>query len=152
MSPIELGFTEELGNIGGISGFLYGFPVEVEADGYLTHFGFVAAGDGAGIQMALYSDLNGTPYQVVAESEMLPSYAAGPYELATDEIELPAGTYWLVATLGYPRRISADLNGGQVNFPVSGITHEFGDPLPQIMEDPTAFVNFRPAFFVGVLQ
>lgn len=147
-----LGHPEAFDNLGGLDGFLWGFPVEVYEAGWLTDLGFIANGSGGSVQLSLYSDASEAPFLRLATTEPVTGYIAGTHELPVEEQYLEPGTYWLMASAANPTRLAVDLNNGQVNFPVQGIIRDFSEGHPNAIAAPNAFVNFRPNFFMRLWQ
>ncbi len=147
-----LGHPDPFDNLGGLDGFLWGFPIDVTSASRLTHLGFIANGQGGSVQLSLYSDAAGTPFARLVTADAVVGYTSGTHELEVDETELEPGVYWLMATATNPTRLAVDLNNGQVNFPVQGIIHDFADGHPNVVVEPIGFVNFRPNFYMRVLQ
>lgn len=145
-----LGHAEPFDDIGGLDGFLWGFPVELDEGGWLTDLGFIANGNGGSVQLSVYSDSSGAPFLRLATTDPVTGYIAGTHELPVEEQYLDAGTYWLMASAANPTRLAIDINNGQVNFPVSGIIRDFSLGHPNAIPEPNAFVNFRPNFFMRV--
>jgi hypothetical protein len=152
LEPLTLGHAEAFDNLGGLDGFLWGFPVELDAPATLTHVAFIAGGAGGNVQLSVYSDASGAPSDRLVTAPPAFGYAPGVHEIEVPPEELAAGTYWIMATATNPTRLAVDLNGGSVNFAVQGIIHEFAQGHPNVIDDPVAFVNFRPNFYLRLEQ
>lgn len=152
LEPITLGHADAFDGLGGLDGFLWGFPVELDAPATLTHLAFIAGGPGGDIQLSLYADAAGAPGARLVTAPPVFDYGVGAFEQAVPAQPLAAGTYWIMATVTNPTRIAIDINGGMVNFGVQGIERDFADGHPDVIANPIAFVNFRPNFYLRLEQ
>ncbi len=151
-APDAVGFSEPFAGVGGYPNRLWGFSVEVEQDAWLGSLNFHGVGNGGDIQLALYSDAAGSPSDLLALSEPLDSYSAGPYTLEVDPIALPAGTYWLMARNDFPSQIGLDFDPDILPpFELTAIDLDFGDPLPETLENPTTFPSYPINLWMTVL-
>lgn len=147
LEPRLLGHDEAFDDLGGLDGFLWGFPIELETQATLTHLAFIAGGAGGNVQLSLYTDADGSPLTRIVTSAPVENYAIGRHEVAVPSQTLEPGVYWLMATATDPTRIAMDINNGVVNFAVQGIERDYVDGHPNTLLTPIAFVNFRPNFY-----
>lgn len=152
LEPITLGHPDAFDGLGGLDGFIWGFPVELDADATLTHLGFIAGGSGGHVELSVYSDAAGSPSTRITTAAPALGYSPGTHELPVPPQLLEAGTYWIMASASGPTRIAIDINGGAVNFPLQGRPHVFGDGHPDTLDDVSEFVNFRPNFYMRLEQ
>ena len=151
LEPQTLGHDEAFDDLGGLDGFLWGFPIDLESEATLTHLAFIAGGAGGDVQLSLYTDEAGAPSSRIVTAAPVFAYGPGVHEVAVPSQALEPGTYWIMATATDPTRIAFDLNNGAVNFGVQGIEREFAQGHPAFIEAPNSFVNFRPNFYIRVL-
>jgi hypothetical protein len=162
VAPVALGHAEPFtGNLGGpVDAFLWGFAIEVEAPSHLTGLGFYAqppaqAVDPAG-QVALYSDVGGSPSALVAAAAPAFDLVTGFHEHAFDgTLVLAPGTYWLMGTSTgpVPFAVNINVNGqGLPTFPVAMTPHQFGAPLPGVLQNVTLTNSHAPNFYARALQ
>lgn len=152
LEPLVLGHDQPFGDLGGLDGFLWGFPVELTTPATLTHLAFIANGVGGNVQLSLYEDAGGSPSTRLVTAPPVEGYAPGVNEIEVPSQDLAAGTYWIMATATNPTRIGMDLNGGAVNFAVQGIIHDYAAGHPDLIVDPVPFVNYRPNFYARFVQ
>jgi hypothetical protein len=134
---VIIGNTTEFTEVGLIPGnYLFGSAVVVSSTITLTHLALIGKEAGVNVRMALYTDLNGAPNQLVAGTETPPTpVAAGPVEIAiSSAITLSPGTYWIMAI--------SDL----------GMNVGIAQPGPLVAISPMDFGGALPTTFVTVLS
>jgi hypothetical protein len=91
---------------------LLGQLMRVERESLLTHFGFIARHFGSAVRFALYTNDNGSPGTLVAETA-LTEVLIGVQEVpVVTETSVTPGFYWLMANFTDTQEVAGDLNAG----------------------------------------
>lgn len=170
MQTASLGFVDAFDdNIGGpLPTFIWGFSVQVETTSYGTALGFVglpaaSAGNSANAHIALYSDVGGSPDQLmVAMTEVanMPALVATRFEESFSEpLLLEPGTYWLMGKATSPTSPFASnlvVNGSgfptfRMAFAAGGDAGEEASEFPQTLLNVNFSNNHAPNFFLNLI-
>jgi hypothetical protein len=117
---------------------LLGWKVAIERASTVTHLGLIAREGGTKVRMALYSDDNGSPGELIVATPET-TVLIGSQEIAVADKVVAPGDYWVMAVFDQVTLVAADENappGPMVNYR----TLTFGTPLPE---------TFGPAFSYG---
>src|SRR5439155_21772618 len=90
---------------------LIGPPFVTAKPSTLARCGIGAQRSASQVIMALYSDKNGKPDQLLAFSNPV-ALAGGLQEIPAPAVALPAGRYWVLTVFDGPSMIHADQNSG----------------------------------------
>jgi hypothetical protein len=135
--PTAVGSSSDLGGMGNRSaGNLLGQSITLTATSTVRSFGLLTPGAGSMVSMGLYSDMAGSPYQLVAQAlskgvlNGTNVYAAAPATTG-GTLQIPAGTYWIMAIFDQTTTIKTAVTGGATTT-VKYVSQGFG-PLPQTL-------------------
>ncbi|MBB6463150.1 T9SS type A sorting domain-containing protein [Flammeovirga kamogawensis] len=103
--------------------YLVGTPYEVTKDGIISSINIIGNSTGTKVKMAIYSDLENTPDELIAVSEVN-KLGKGLTSVAIEPIELDAGNYWIMAVyettgkhlLGNTTNVNSDVFYTALNF------------------------------------
>lgn len=130
--------------------FLLGQKIEIERAATVTHFGFIARTDGTQVRFALYEDDNGEPGAIVTST---PSTAVllGRQEIASTEVTVSAGTYWLMGNFSDATTIAANEDALPGNI-IKYRALPFAQGLPPTFGAPLTYDETRLNYWVKVRQ
>lgn len=149
----QVGFDTPFTGVGGYPNRLWGFPIDVDSDAWLTHLNFHAVGNGGDVQLALFDDAGGVPGQLLAASDVLENYVPGDYALEVDVTELAAGTYWLMARNTQPSQLGLNFVPNVVpTFEVTAMDLAFDAPLPDVFVETLTHPSFEINLWATVLE
>jgi hypothetical protein len=135
--PTAVGYATDLGGMGNRSaGNLLGQSITLTATSTVRSFGLLVPGPGSMVSMGLYTDMAGSPYQLVAQAlskAVLNGTNVYPAAPATSggSLQLPAGTYWIMAIFDQTTAVKTATTGGATTT-VKYVSQGFG-PLPQTL-------------------
>ncbi|HXC53151.1 MAG TPA: hypothetical protein VN634_19850 [Candidatus Limnocylindrales bacterium] len=130
--------------------YLLGFPVTIEFDATVTHFGLIMRTGGAHVQMVLYKDAGGSPGQLVATSASTLT-VIGSQEIPIAPTHVTAGVYWIMGVYDANTTVATDENtpsGTLVRYqPLV-----FGSPIPQPFVEQSHYGDVKINYWVKVQQ
>ncbi len=130
--------------------YLLGFPVTIEFDATVTHFGLITRNGGAHVQMVLYKDASGSPGQLVATSASTLT-VVGSQEIPIAPTPVTAGVYWIMGVYDADTTVATDENSPSGTL-VRYQPLVFGSPIPQPFVEKSHYPDVKINYWVKVQQ
>ena len=129
-------------------GYLLGNRLTLESGCTLLSFGLIGKLSGPNVKMALYSDSENGPGELVAETSSTP-VAVGPLEIPVSETVLVPGHYWVMAIYDELAAIGIDNGSSGSNF-VAYRAQAFGDAMPNPFGAALTYVDRQFNYYLVV--
>jgi hypothetical protein len=127
--------------------FLVGTPLMVTQPSVLTHLCVITKAAGPNMMLALYTDSNGLPDQLVASIPSTPM-TLGRMEIPVAPMQIPAGTYWMMGV--YDAEASIGLDESDPNALDAYASQDFSSPLPDPFGPAGSYTGQKFNYYVRV--
>jgi hypothetical protein len=111
----------------------------------VTNLGVVAAASGAQGILALYSDVDGSPSALLAETVSTILGAGSNQILVISRVSVSAGSYWIVGEYNAPASICVD---GATSNVIDSVATAYGT-VPATFGTPTMLAGADINYYVG---
>lgn len=135
--------TDLGGTVTFTAGYLMGPTLTITSKIELTDFGLISKGAASQVKMALYTDVGGSPGQLVAQ--VAGSMCTAVCEYGAPQTQVLPGTYWIVAIYDVATAVAAD--NASTNVRKFNI-QPFTDPLPTTFPPATAATGQNYNYYV----
>lgn len=128
--------------------FLAGVSFNLGEVGTLTSINLIGRNTGAGVQMAVYDDLNGVPNNLVAQSN-IGTVTSGVVSLPVANTVLQPGDYWIMAVYETDDGHAFNTNNAPGNV-VYFDSLIFGNPIPSNASGFQTYTGTDMAYFLEI--
>jgi len=132
-----------------LANYLLGSDVKITSSATVTHLSVIAKASGPQVKMALYTDDNGVPDELVVGTAAH-TLGVGVQEIPVAATPVAAGHYWIMAI--FDSNASIAFSNGEPNPPYAYRELAFSDPLPAVF-GPANFDDAQSfSYYVKVIQ
>lgn len=138
-APYEVGYYTPFGTTGSFTlNYLLGEKITLSKAATLLDFGIIDATSGQHVVMALYTDKNGAPDQLVAYTSSTALTSSDQKIAANTQASLSATSYWIMAVYD---QTAGPLRDNSTTNSIAYIAFTFGSTLPTTFPTPTIYQN-----------
>ncbi len=136
-APYDVGYYTPFSTTGSFGlNYLLGEKITLTKAATLLDFGLIDATSGQHVVMALYTDKNGAPDQLVAYTSSAVLTSSDQKLAPNTQASLPAASYWIMAVYD---QTAGPLRDNSTTNPIDYIAFTFGGTLPQTFPTPTSY-------------
>ena len=136
-APYDVGFYTAFTTVGSFTqNYLLGEKITLSKAAKLLDFGLISGTSGQHVVMALYTDKNGAPDQLVAYTSSTALTSSNQTIAPNTQASLSATSYWIMAVYD---QAAGPMRDNSTTNPIDYISFTFGGTLPTTFPAPTTY-------------